>query len=148
MAYITLDFGSSNSGAVLNTAFEREYNPSDLIFVHKQEGDAGFTKQPTIFWIKRSLLEKTSYSESDINIFSCVFYDEEKYLEDANFIWCQNQIKKCIPALSKSRDWVRVNIPKWNSIRLVIRIHPILRLEQAMVRFIHSQRFSISFSLS
>lgn len=112
MAYITLDFGSSNSGAVLNTAFEREYNPSDLIFVHKQEGDAGFTKQPTIFWIKRSLLEKTSYSESDINIFSCVFYDEEKYLEDANFIWCQNQIKKCIPALSKSRDWVRVQHPK------------------------------------
>lgn len=30
MAYITLDFGSSNSGAVLNTA-GKEYNPDELI---------------------------------------------------------------------------------------------------------------------
>lgn len=69
MAYITLDFGSSNSGAVLNTAFGKEYNLSDLIYVHRQDGDAGFTKQPTVFWIKRSLIDKTSITESDIKIF-------------------------------------------------------------------------------
>lgn len=112
MAYITLDFGSSNSGAVLNTAFGKEYNLSDLIYVHRQDGDAGFTKQPTVFWIKRSLIDKTSITESDIKIFSCVFYDEDKYAESANFIWCQNQVKKMLPSLTHNSEWVRVQHPK------------------------------------
>ena len=94
MAYITLDFGSSNSGAVLNTAFGNEYNPAELIYIHRQDGDAGFTKQPTVFWIKKSLLTKSYITESDINVYSCVYCDEE-YYDSANFIWCQNQIKKC-----------------------------------------------------
>lgn len=112
MAYITLDFGSSNSGAVLNTAFEKEYNPSDLIYVHRQDGDAGFTKQPTVFWIKRSLIEKLAIYDSDINVYSCVFYEEERFLENANFIWCQNQIKKALPRLVDNKEWVRIQYPK------------------------------------
>lgn len=112
MAYITLDFGSSNSGAVLNTAFGQEYNPAELIYVHRQDGDAGFTKQPTAFWIKRSLLEKSYISESDIHVFSCVFHEEDQYATSANFIWCQNQIKKALPLLSNNSEWVRVQHPK------------------------------------
>lgn len=112
MAYITLDFGSSNSGAVLNTAFGKEYTPADLIFVHRQDGDAGFTKQPTVFWIKRSLIEKAFISENDIKVFSCVFHDEDKYAASANFIWCQNQIKKTLPKLSNNNEWVRIQHPK------------------------------------
>lgn len=111
MAYITLDFGSSNSGAVLNTAFGNEYNPAELIYIHRQDGDAGFTKQPTVFWIKKSLLTKSYITESDINVYSCVYCDEE-YYDSANFIWCQNQIKKCLPTLSNNKDWVRIDHPK------------------------------------
>lgn len=118
MAYITLDFGSSNSGAVLNTAFGKEYNPADLIYVHRQDGDAGFTKQPTVFWIKRDLIEKSSISDSDINVFSCVFHEEERYIENANFIWCQNQIKKLLPKLANNREWVRIQHPKMELYRL------------------------------
>lgn len=118
MAYITLDFGSSNSGAVLNTAFGKEYNPSDLIYVHRQDGDAGFTKQPTVFWIKRSLIERLSISDNDINVYSCVFHEEERFLENANFIWCQNQIKKVIPRLANDREWVRIQHPKMELYKL------------------------------
>ncbi len=111
MAYITLDFGSSNSGAVLNTA-GRDYNPSDLIFVHRQDGDAGFTKQPTDFWIKRSLLNQHSVSEHDINIFSCVFYDESEFKNKANFIWCQTQIREALPLFANNKEWVHIVHPK------------------------------------
>lgn len=111
MAYITLDFGSSNSGAIINPADDNEYNPSDLVYIHKQDGDASFTKQPSVFWIKRNLLDKSTISEADLNIYSCVFYDE-KYMSSANFIWCQNQIKKALPILNNNREWVRIEHPK------------------------------------
>lgn len=117
MAYITLDFGSSNSGAVLNTA-GKEYNPDELIYVHRQDDDKGFTKQPTVFWIKRDLIEKASISDSDINVFSCVFYEEEFYLENANFIWCKNQVKKALPKLANNKEWVRIQHPKMELYRL------------------------------
>lgn len=112
MAYITLDFGSSNSGAILNTAFGKEYNPAELIYIHRQEGDAGFTKQPTIFWIRKDLLNKTVISDSDIHVYSCVFHEKEIYAEAANFIWCQNQIKEVLPVLTHSDQWVKVQYPK------------------------------------
>ena len=118
MAYITLDFGSSNSGAVLNTALGNEYNPADLIYVHRQDGDAGFTKQPTVFWIKRALIEKTSICCDDINVFSCVFHEEELYFDNANFVWCQNQVKKSISKLAKDKDWVRIQHPKMELYKL------------------------------
>lgn len=111
MAYITLDFGSSNSGAIINT-LGKDYNPADLFYVHRQDGDAGFTKQPTVFWVKRNLLEKSSYSENDINIYSCVFHEEEQYALKANFIWCQNQITKALPRLITNKEWVRIQYPK------------------------------------
>lgn len=111
MAYITIDFGSSNSGAIINT-LGKDYNPADLFYVHRQDGDVGFTKQPTVFWIKRNLLEKSSYSENDINIYSCVFHEEEKYAQNANFIWCQNQISKSLPRLRNNKEWVRIQHPK------------------------------------
>lgn len=118
MAYITLDFGSSNSGAVLNTAFGKEYTPADLIYVHRQDGDAGFTKQPTVFWIKRALIEKSSICCDDINVYSCVFYEEELYFDDANFIWCQNQVKKSISKLANNKEWVRIQHPKMELYKL------------------------------
>lgn len=111
MAYITLDFGSSNSGALLNTSGQ-EYNPADLLYVHRQDGDASFTKQPTVFWIKRNILERSSWSENDINIYSCVFHEEDTYALNANFIWCQNQIMKALPRLSNNREWVCIEHPK------------------------------------
>ncbi len=103
MAYITLDFGSSNSGAILNTSIGKDYNPSDLIYIHRQDGDTGFTKQPSVFWIKRDLIMKSSVSETDINIYSCVFHDEDN-LQSANFIWCQNQIKKVLPLVMNNNE--------------------------------------------
>lgn len=118
MAYITFDFGSSNSGALLNTAFGQEYNPADLIYVHRQDGVDGFTKQPTVFWIKRNLIERAPISENDINVYSCVFHEEELYLESANFIWCQNQIKKVLPQLTKNHAWVRIQYPKMELYKL------------------------------
>ena len=112
MAYITFDFGSSNSGAILNTAYGKEYNPNELIFVHSQAGDAEFTKQPTKFWIKRSLLEKDTFSEDDIHIYSCVFHEPTLYASNANFIWCKNQIKDRINILSNDPNWVHIQHPK------------------------------------
>lgn len=112
MAYITLDFGSSNSGAILNPSYGNEYSPADLIFVHRQDGDAAFTKQPTIFWIKKNLIFKESISESDIDIYSCVFHEKDIYANNANFIWCQNQIKDALPKLTHNSDWVRIQYPK------------------------------------
>ncbi len=111
MAYITLDFGSSNSGAILNTSIGKDYNPSDLIYIHRQDGDTGFTKQPSVFWIKRDLIMKSSVSETDINIYSCVFHDEDN-LQSANFIWCQNQIKKVLPLVMNNNEWIRIEHPK------------------------------------
>lgn len=118
MAYVTLDFGSSNSGALLNAAFGKEYNLSDLIYVHRQDGDAGFTKQPTVFWIKRSLLERSDVSDSDINIYSCVFYEKERYLENANFIWCHNQIKAAISKIKDNPEWICIQHPKMELYKL------------------------------
>lgn len=110
MAYITIDFGSSNSGALLNTASGKEYNPADLIYIHRDDGDGGITKQPTVFWIKRSLLEKSSVSEKDIKVYSTVFYDED--INFVNFIWCKKQIKKALPRIVKNREWVCIQYPK------------------------------------
>lgn len=117
MAYIILDFGSSNSGAVLNSA-GKEYNPDELIYVHRQDDDRGFTKQPTVFWIKRDLIERASISDNDINVFSCVFYEEELYFKNANFIWCKNQVKKALPLLANNNEWVRIQHPKMELYRL------------------------------
>lgn len=110
MAYITIDFGSSNTGALLNTTSGKEYTPADLIYIHKDDGDHGSTKQPTIFWIKRSLLEKSSVSENDIKVYSSVFYNED--VEFVNFIWCKKQIRKAIPRLLNDREWVCIQYPK------------------------------------
>ena len=109
MAYITIDFGSSNSGAILNTS-GKNYQPDDLVYIHRQD-ETGFTKQPTVFWIKRSLLTKSSLSENDISIFSPIFYEEQQYVS-ANFIWGKEQIHKKIPELSKNKEWVYIKYPK------------------------------------
>ena len=109
MAYITFDFGSSNSGAILNLS-GKNYQLDELVYIHKDDA-TGFTKQPTVFWIKRSLLEKSSISENDINIFSPVFY-EDKYYASANFLWGKGQIKDKIPELSKNREWIYIQYPK------------------------------------
>ena len=109
MAYITFDFGSSNSGAILNFS-GKNYQLDELAYIHRQD-ETGFTKQPTVFWIKRSLLEKPSLSENDINIFSSVFY-EEKYYASANFLWCKEQIADKISELSRDTEWVYIQYPK------------------------------------
>lgn len=117
MVYITFDFGSSNSGAVLN-AQGKEYNPAELIYVHEQYGNKNYLKQETVFWIKRDLIEKSSISDDDINVFSCVFYDKELYFNNANFIWCRNQIKETISELAKNKEWVRIQYPKMELYKL------------------------------
>jgi hypothetical protein len=116
MTYITLDFGSSNSGAVLNTQ-GREYQPDDLLFIHRQDGN-GFLKQPTVFWIKRSLLDEDVINEDNINIYSCVFY-EPKDMSIANFVWCKDQTAKMLPTIYQNRDeWVKIKHPKMELYRL------------------------------
>lgn len=112
MAYITLDFGSSNSGAVLNPVDGTDYNPSDLIYVHLQDGDSNRVKQPTVFWIERSLLNQGNISLDDINIYSSVFYEDD-YIEDANFIWCKRQIRNTRKKLAdEGNNWIKVEYPK------------------------------------
>lgn len=111
--YITFDFGSSNSGAVLNTVDGASYNPSDLIYIHRQDDEDGFTKQPTVFWIKRELLNlNVSSYEQFLKIYSAVFWEKERYAENANFIWCVEQTKKMIQILSSNSDWVCFRQPK------------------------------------
>lgn len=118
MAYITLDFGSSSSGAILN-ASGKNYNPGELIYVHRKDGNLGWTKQPSVFWIKRDLLDKSNISESDIKVFSCVFYEEEKYAASANFIWCIAQTKLALKEkIVNSEDWVCVKHPKMELYKL------------------------------
>lgn len=116
MVYITFDFGSSNSGAIINMQ-GKEYNPADLIYVHFQDGNRYGAKQPTEFWLKRNLIEKQSISDDDINVFSCAFYEEE-YSDNANFIWCRNQIKETISGLAKNKEWVRIQYPKMELYKL------------------------------
>lgn len=111
MAYITFDFGSSNSGAILNMASGKEYISSELIYVHRQDDMSGFTKQPTVFWINKELLSYSQIEEEDLNIYSCVFYEEE-YAYAPNFIWCVNQVKNKIEELKKNSDWVCFRHPK------------------------------------
>lgn len=117
MAYIAIDFGSSNTGAVINTASGKEYCPSELIYVHAQDGINASTKQPTDFWIKKSLLDKglNDISVDDIHVYSCVFYEEDIYKKDANFIWCRNQMRKLYESSESNpnlEDWVRFKYPK------------------------------------
>jgi hypothetical protein len=116
MTYITLDFGSSNSGAVLNTQ-GKEYSPNDLLFIHRQD-ETGILKQPTVFWIKRSLLEKNVVNDSDINIFSCVYYEPDN-MSTANFVWCRDQIRKMLPTIiNNQEEWVRIKHPKMELYKL------------------------------
>ncbi len=106
--YVTLDFGSANSGALLNP-IGKGYNRSDLVHLHEQRG---FTKQPTVFWIKKELLEKDLDTASDIlRIYSCVFFESE-YAENPNFIWCHTQTRDKIAIIAKDNNWVCFRYPK------------------------------------
>ncbi len=110
--YITLDFGSSNSGALINHE-GKNYNPNDLIYVHQSDSDNTQTKTPSEFWLKRSLLNQSDITEDDIKIYSPIFY-EETGLQSANFIWGLQSIKKALKerSLHENNDWVRIKHPK------------------------------------
>lgn len=109
MPSVVFDFGSSNSGAVINTFSGKSYDPSDLIYVHKRDTETN--KQPTVFWIKRSLIDKPEITEEDINVYSCVFYQPE-LKNSANFIWCSEQIKDALDVLTDNDEWLRIDFPK------------------------------------
>lgn len=117
MAFTSVDFGSKNTGALINVSNGQEYATSDLIFVH-QEDSLGMTKQPTVFWIHKNLLSISSPKAEDIRIYSCVFY-EDMYADNPNFIWSRNQIKKKIMEISKDPIWVRFDHPKMEIYRNV-----------------------------
>ena len=110
--YITLDFGSSNSGALINHE-GKNYNPNDLIYVHQSDSDNTQTKTPSEFWLKRSLLNQSDITEDDIKIYSPIFYEEAE-LQSANFIWGLQSIKKALKerSLHENNDWVRIKHPK------------------------------------
>lgn len=108
MIYVTLDFGSANSGALLNP-IGKGYNRSDLVHLHEQ---GGFTKQPTVFWIKKELLETDlDYAYDTLRIYSCVFFESE-YGEDPNFIWCHTQTGDKIAKIAHDSNWVCFRYPK------------------------------------
>ncbi len=112
MAYITIDFGSANSGAIINPASGKDYNPNQLIYVHCQDGFISSTKQPTIFWIKKNLLN-AHIQNDELNIYSCVFYEDQRSNQETNFIWCSNQIKETLDILSADlNNWVCFRNPK------------------------------------
>lgn len=110
MVYITLDFGSSNSGALLNP-IGQGYNRDELIYMHSQPA-LKLTKQPTEFWIKKELLESNFSNYYDaLRIYSCVFTKEE-HSENPNFIWCEEQIDEKILSIYHDSEWVLFRHPK------------------------------------
>lgn len=111
MAVISFDFGSANSGALINPV-GKEYNPNELIYVHVQDGEQSYPKQPTVFWVHRDLLGKEFIDSQDINISSCVYYSKE-FDKNANFIWTSQKIMERVSELGKpDSEWVRFNNPK------------------------------------
>lgn len=90
----------------------QNYTQDELIHVHRPLGNHYIWKQPTIFWIKKSLLALSSVTEDDINIFSSVFHEDE-WLSDANFVWCPLQIQALLNSNANGMtEWVRVQYPK------------------------------------
>lgn len=110
MYYVTLDFGSTNSGAIINP-MGQDYNVNELIYLHQRVADIHSPKQPTVFWVKRELLEMENIKSDSINIYSCVFHEKE-FAENANFIWCRDQIAKKLSEVANDKSWVEIRHPK------------------------------------
>lgn len=115
MYYVTLDFGSANSGAIINPQGQ-DYNNNELIYLHQRTADIHSTKQPTVFWVKRDLLEIQNIESGSINIYSCVFYEEE-FANNANFIWCREQIAAKLHEIANDESWVEIKHPKMSIYR-------------------------------
>ena len=114
MAKIVIDFGSSNSGACINWNDTKEYQQDNLKFAHRNDR-TGQMKQPTEFWIKKSLLDREydSIKDSDFRILSCIGTNTETI--DPNVIWTRSRIIENIDTLfDTDNDWIRFSRFKMN----------------------------------
>ena len=101
MAKITIDFGSSNSGAGINH-YNDDYNADKIKIIHSDSLNS-VAKQPTEFWIKRALMKKNiDEIISQMRVLSSVQRDTADY----NIVWTRAMNRREVNSLSKNSEWI------------------------------------------